>query len=110
MRSAALPLSWELWRRVRPWSLPGLAYLVVLIGLSRAVTTGYLELVYGAKVLSVAVLPLAHSYVLLLMLVVNPGGGTWAGTDLTARASGFPAWKFSLPVRTAALVFWPMLY
>lgn len=30
--------------------------------------------------------------------------------DLAARASIYPAWKFTLPVSTRALAWWPMLY
>jgi hypothetical protein len=99
-----------LWWRVRRWSLPALAYLVVLAVLSRAVTTGLLEPVVGAQVLGVAVLPLANAYLLLFVLVVYPGGTSSSGADLAARGSGFPARKFALPVPTAALVFWPMFY
>jgi hypothetical protein len=110
MRWAALPLSWELWWRVRRWSLPALAYLAALAVLSRAVATGHLEPVVGAQVLGVAMLLPAHAYLLLFVLVVYPGGTTNLEVDLAARGSGFPARKFALPVPTAALVFWPMFY
>src|SRR5262249_62134240 len=99
MRSAALPLGWELWWQVRRWSLPALAYLLALASLSRVVSTGSLSPTVGAQVLLVGGLVLVQVYVWLLVLVLHPGGATAAGMDLAARGSGFPARKFTLPVR-----------
>jgi hypothetical protein len=101
MHSVALTLGWELWRRHRFWFVLTAAYLAAAAGALRVLALGEMT----APAALVAVAPLGAAAVLLL------GFFTYSlDMDLLAPGSGFPGRAFTLPVRTAALAGWPMLF
>ncbi len=101
MRSVAFALGWELWRRHRFWFVLTAAYLAASAGALRVLALGELT----APAALVAVAPLGAAAVLLL------GFFTYSlDMDLLAPGSGFPGRAFTLPVPTAALAGWPMLF
>jgi hypothetical protein len=101
MRSVALALGWELWRRHRLWFVLTAAYLAVAAAAMRALALG--ELTAPAAVVAVA--PLGGVAMLLLAFFTYS-----MDMDLLAPGSGFPGRLFARPVSTAALAGWPMLY
>src|SRR5438105_1202373 len=101
MRSVALALGWELWRRHRLWFALTLAYLGGAAAAVRALHGVQQPEIVGG----VATLPLVWVAIAYLAAF------TYAQrADLAAGGSGFPARLFTAPVRTAALVGWVMLY
>jgi hypothetical protein len=101
MRSVALALAWELWRRHRFWFALTAAYLVVAAVAVHALALGELT----APAALVAVAPLCGVALLLLAFFTYS-----LDMDLLAPGSGFPGRLFARPVPTAALAGWPMLY
>ena len=104
MRSVALALGWEIWRRHRLWFVLTLAWL-------------------GAAAVAVRALPglpgvqpeivggIATLFPLTAVAIPFLAAFTYAqSADLAAGGTGFPARLFTAPVGTAALVGWPMLY
>ena len=104
MRSVALALGWEIWRRHRLWFALTLAWL-------------------GAAAVAVRALPglpgvqpeivggIATLFPLTAVAIPFLAAFTYAqSADLAAGGTGFPARLFTAPVGTAALVGWPMLY
>ena len=107
MRSAAVAFAWEFRQRHR-WGLAGLLiYLVVLASikllfLARGHAIGFdSELSFAF----VVVVPMTSTFLYLLAVFSFGLAG-----DLAARQSMYPARMFTLPVTTAALAGWPMLY
>jgi hypothetical protein len=102
MRSPALAIAWQLWRPHR-WGLAVvLAYLLGCSVLFPLLPTGASEEKETHGLICSALFVFALLYVT----------GVFAyGIDsrLEARESGFPARMFTLPLRTSALVGWPML-
>src|SRR5262245_2911739 len=98
MRSPALALAWQLWRPNR-WGLGGVAFgLAVLAVLSQTLPAGA-----GTALAGTAGVLFCVAFVYLLSVVVY--------TELdSASRGGFPRRMFTLPLRTTALVGWPMLY
>jgi len=114
VRSRAAAIAWEFGRRHR-WGFAALAAYVLLL-----VTTDLLIVDAGRAVsihdmgawpdvaprsFTMAVVPV--SFFTYYFLAVFSFGLTG---DLAARQSMFPARLFTLPVTTAELVLWPMLY
>src|SRR5437667_229706 len=106
MRSAAAAFAWEFRRRLRAGLIALAVYLLVL---------GTVQLVLGPRspihpsnettfAFTVTV-PLTAAFFFLLAVFTNGLAG-----DLTARQSMYPARMFTLPVTTAELAGYPMLY
>ena len=107
MRSPAAAIAWEFRRRHR-WGLFALiGYLLVLAAIKFLFLASErpVKLDSPQSFAFVVVVPLTAT-LLYLMSVFSYG---LAG-DLAARQSMFPARMFALPVTTAALAGWPMLY
>src|SRR4051812_9362317 len=105
MRSPALAIAWEFFRRHR-WGWIAIAgYLLVLA------TARLLAFAPGPAEPSperfAATVALPQSAAFLYLLAVFSFG--FSG-DLAARPSMYPTRLFTLPVTTAALAGWPMLY
>ena len=107
MHSPAVAIAWEFRQRHR-WGLIALAgYLLVLA------TIKLLIIVQGQPVnlespqsfAAVVVVPVTATFTYFLAVFSFGLSG-----DLAARRSMYPARMFTLPVTTAALVGWPMLY
>jgi hypothetical protein len=102
MRSVAWGFARDFWGRQRLERLAilvALAYLLVLVLLVNALPAGAL----APAVVGQLCIPLAFALPHLLAVFCH---GDQA--DLAARESGYPRRCFTLPVRTAALVGWPM--
>src|SRR5438876_7419111 len=106
MRSAAAAFAWEFRRRLRAGLIALAVYLLVL---------GTVQLLLGARspirpsnettfAFTVTV-PLTAAFFFLLAVFTNGLAG-----DLTTRQSMYPARMYTLPVTTAALAGYPMLY
>ncbi len=103
MRSAAAAIAWEFRRRHR-WGL--------------IILTGYLLVLAAIRLLHWQ--PLHFDDVQMALVVVVPLTATFMyflavfsfglSGDLAARQSMYPARMFTLPVTSAALAGWPMLY
>ncbi len=107
MRSAAVAIAWEFRQRHR-WGL------IALIGYLLVLTTIRLLILEPGESVNldgpwsfalVVVVPLAVTFMYLLAVFTYGLSG-----DLAARQSTYPARMFTLPVTTAALAGWPMLY
>src|SRR5258708_16565763 len=106
MPSPAAAIAWEI-RQRRRWGLAALAgYLLVLapiklliLGLGQRVNFD------DASFALVVIVPLTTTFIYLLAVFSFGLSG-----DLAARQSMYPARMFTLPVTTAALAWWPMLY
>lgn len=108
MRSPAAAIGWEFWRRHRRGLFALIGYLITL---------GTIKLVMLARGQAVtfasdesfaftALMPPTATFMMYLLAVFTYG----MSGDLAARHSMYPARAFTLPVSTAALAGWPMLY
>ena len=105
MRSPAAAVAWELHHRQR-WYLIGLAIYVLVLGLIKPLYLGPEEILdLGDGFAVFAVVPFSMTF--MYFIAVFTFGMTG---DLAARQSIYPARMFTLPVSTAALAGWPMLY
>src|SRR2546423_9887415 len=106
MRSPALAIGWEFCRRHR-WGLIGVAGYWFLVAAIRflILEPGEFILVDSVRSAGLVSVRLTTTFVYLLAVFSFGFGG-----DLAARHSMYPARMFTLPVTTAALVGWPMLY
>ncbi len=107
MRSPAVAIAWEFRQRHR-WGLIALAgYLVVLAAIKlRILGSGQPVHVETPERFAVVVMvPLTTTFMYFLAVFSFGLAG-----DLAARQSMYPARLFTLPVTTAALAGWPMLY
>ncbi len=107
MRSPALAMGWE-FRRRHLWALIAMAGYLLALAAIKLLFLGPMEPIRldppdGRA--AVVITPLTATYVYLLAAFSFGLAG-----DLGARPSIYPARMFALPVRTAALVGWPMLY
>src|SRR5213080_2281097 len=107
MRSPALAMGWEFRRRYL-WALIAMAGYLLALAAIKLLFLGPMEPIRldppdGRA--AVVITPLTATYVYLLAAFSFGLAG-----DLGARPSIYPARMFALPVRTAALVGWPMLY
>jgi polyhydroxybutyrate depolymerase len=106
MRSAAAAFAWEFRRRLR-WGLIALGVYLAVLALVQLVI-GPRSPIHPQRELTFAFTVLVPvSFAFLYFLAVFSYG--LAG-DLTARHSLYPTRMFTLPVSTAALAGWPMLY
>src|SRR5262245_728087 len=97
--NAALGITYPLWLKTR-WIVGGmLIYIALTVIVSRV------ELFAEAREQAVcgALLPLIAMAWILNALIFSPA-------DLGAKGSAFPTHMLVLPVRTRALVGWPMVY
>src|SRR2546423_6095894 len=107
MRAPALALGWE-FRRRHLWALIAMAGYRLALAAIKPLFLGPMEPIRldppdGRA--AVVMTPLTATYFYLLAAFSFGLAG-----DLGARPSIYPARMFALPVRTAALVGWPMLY
>src|SRR2546427_1358128 len=107
MRSPGLAIGWE-FRRRHLWALIAMAGYLLALAAIKLLFLGPMEPVRldppdGRA--AVVITPLTATYFYLLAAFSFGLAG-----DLGARPSIYPARMFALPVRTAALVGWPMLY
>jgi hypothetical protein len=106
MRSPAAAIAWELRQRHR-WGLAALAGTILILGAIRIavlITQAHVEFHDLTFALLVPV-PLAATFFYLLAVFTFGVSG-----DLAARESMYPSRMFTLPVSSAALAGWPMLY
>jgi hypothetical protein len=82
-----------------------LALLLTVMALLSETDAAPVRMAVQGIIAATAAIPLAAAF--MLMLAVFSFGFQ---ADLTGRESIYPARMFALPVRTAALAFWPMLY
>jgi hypothetical protein len=102
MRSPAAAIAWEFRQRHR-WGLLGvIAYLVVLA----AIKVSGRQIALTDEAFAFFVIVPLTSTCLYFLAVFSFG----LSGDLAARQSMYPARMFALPVRTAALAGWPMLF
>src|SRR5438874_3066397 len=106
MRSPALAIGWEFHRRHR-WGLIAVAGYWFVVATIRflILEPGEPILVDSVRFAGLVSVPLTTTFVYLLAVFSFGFSG-----DLAARHSMYPARMFTLPVTTAALVGWPMLY
>ena len=107
MRSPALAMGWE-FRRRHLWALIAMAGYLLALAAIKLLFLGPMEPIRldppdGRA--AVVITPLTATYFYLLAAFSFGLAG-----DLGARPSIYPARMFALPLRTAALVGWPMLY
>jgi hypothetical protein len=105
MRSPAAAVGWEFRQRHRRGLIVLISYLLILavikvVGLARPVTLDSPE-----SFAFVVMVPLTTTFTYSLAVFSFGLDG-----DLAARQSMFPARKFTQPVTTSALAWWPMLY
>jgi hypothetical protein len=107
MRSPAVAVAWEFRQRHR-WGLIAVAgYLVVVAAIRLLVLEpgGRVTFDDDETFALVVVVPLTITFIYFLAVFSFGLAG-----DLAARQSMYPARMFTLPVTTAALAGWPMLY
>ena len=107
MRSPALAFAWEFRQRHR-WGLLALVAYLLVLGTFRLLHLDPGQSVNfddAERFALVVVVPLAATFTYFLAVFSFGFAG-----DLTARQSIYPARMFTLPVTTAALAGWPMLY
>jgi hypothetical protein len=107
MRSPAAAIAWEFGQRHR-WGLLSLIFYLLVLTMIKLLILGRGQRVNftgDESFALVVVVPLTATF--LYFLAVFSFG--LAG-DLAARQSMYPARMFTLPVTTAALAGWPMLY
>ena len=106
MRSPAAAIAWEFRQRYRSGLMALTGYLLVLgpiklliLGLGQRVNFD------DASFALVVIVPVTATFIYLLAVFSFGLSG-----DLAARQSMYPPRMFTLPVTTAALAWWPMLY
>ena len=106
MRSPALAIAWEFRQRHR-WGLMAVAGYLLVVATIRflILEPGEPVRVDSLRFAAVVSVPLTTTFVYLLAVFSFGFAG-----DLAARQSIYPARMFTLPVTTAALAGWPMLY
>src|SRR5712692_421187 len=106
MRSPAAAIAWEFRRRHR-WGLIALAaYLLVLATIKLLILGPGKRVDLDEETFAlVVVVPLTATFMYLLAMFTFGLSG-----DIAARQSMYPARMFTLPITTAALAGWPMLY
>lgn len=107
MQSAASAIGWE-FRRRHSWPLLAMGVYLILLAAIKLLGLGPVEqlrLVPPDERAAAMIAPLSTTY--FFCLAVFSFGLTG---DLGARESIFPPRMFALPVKTSALVGWPMLY
>ena len=107
MRSAAAAFAWEFRQRLR-WGLIALGLYFVVLATFQFLILGPRSPIHPLRSMTFAfTVSVPVTFAFMYFLAVFSYG--LAG-DLTARHSLYPARMFTLPVSTAALAGWPMLY
>lgn len=106
MRSPALAIAWEFRQRHR-WGLIAVAGYLLVVAMIRflILEPGTPVLVDNVRFAALASVPLTTTFVYLLAVFSFGFAG-----DIAARQSIYPARMLTLPMTTAALAGWPMLY
>jgi polyhydroxybutyrate depolymerase len=107
MRSVAAAFAWEFQKRLR-WGLIPLGLYFVVLTTFQFLILGPRSPIHPLHSMTFALtvnVPLAFAFMYFLAVFSYGLAG-----DLTARHSLYPARMFTLPVSTAALAGWPMLY
>ena len=107
MRSPAAAIAWEFRRRHR-WGLIGIGVYVLLLAAVKLVVVRRgipIDFDSAESFAFAVVVPLTATFLYFLAVFSFGLSG-----DLAARQSMYPTRLFTLPVSTAALVGWPMLY
>lgn len=107
MRSPALAIAWEFRQRHR-WGFIALAGYLLVLAAFKLLILGpgqSVNLDSPGRFAAVVVVPLTATFMYLLAVFTFGLSG-----DLAGRQSMYPARMFTLPVSTAALAGWPMLY
>lgn len=107
MRSPAAAIAWE-FRRRHHWGLIGIVGYVLVIGTVKLLMleSGQQYTMDDAETFALVVMgPVSWTFTYLLAAFTYGLSG-----DIAARQSMYPARMFTLPVTTAALAGWPMLY
>src|SRR5688572_21917732 len=107
MRSAAAAFAWEFRQRLR-WGLIALGTYFAGLALVQFVILGPRSPIHPLREMTFAFtvsIPLCTAFMYFLAVFSYGLSG-----DLTARQSLYPARMFTLPISTAALAGWPMLY
>lgn len=107
MRSAAAAVAWEFRRRHR-WGLIAITSYFLVIAVIRILILepgGRVTFADDETFALVVIVPLTTTFIYFLAVFSYGLAG-----DLAARQSMYPARMFTLPVTTAALAGWPMLY
>ncbi|HMC23173.1 MAG TPA: hypothetical protein VKL19_15075 [Thermoanaerobaculia bacterium] len=106
MRSPAAAIAWEFRQRHRWGLLALIAYLFVLAIIKLVILErGQRADLDDLRFAFVVLVPLTATFLYILAVFSFGLSG-----DLAARQSMYPARMFTLPVTTAALAGWPMLY
>lgn len=107
MRSPARAIAWEFRHRHRGGLIAVAAYLLVIGSIKLLMLASGRQLTLGdAESFALVVLvPVTSTFTYFLAVFTYGVSG-----DLAARQSMYPARMFTLPVTTAALAGWPMLY
>src|SRR3954471_19026551 len=107
MRSPAAAVAWEFRQRHR-WGLSAvIGYVLIVATIKLVVLTRALPIDFDRpeSFAFVVMMPLVSTFTYFLAMFTFGLDG-----NLAARQSIYPARLFTLPVTTAALVNWPMLY
>jgi hypothetical protein len=106
MRTPAAAIAWEFRQRHR-WGLIALLATILILGAIKiaVLTTRAHPEVHDATFALLVPVPLAATFLYLLAVFTFGISG-----DLAARESMYPPRKLTLPVSSAALAGWPMLY
>jgi hypothetical protein len=99
MHTVGLSFAWEFWGRHRWLIGPTLAYLFALVLMINLAPVG----TFTPPIIVELSMPLWPAILVLIAIFSYGDRG-----DLLARESGYPHRAFTLPVRTAALVAWPL--
>ena len=99
MHTPGIAIAWEIWRKNR-WGLTLVAACLPLSLLVWAASAGRWP--NGVRIF--------EFYIVLLSLVILFWAFSFTELDARGRHSGFPSRLFVLPVRTARLVSYPILY
>jgi len=107
MRSHAAAVAWEFRQRHRLGLIAVAVYLLVLATIKLLVVTGWapIHLDSPESFAFVVMVPLTTTFTYFLAVFSFGLDG-----DLAARQSMYPARRFTQPVTTAGLAWWPMLY
>ena len=107
MRSPALAIPWGILQRHR-WGLGAIILYLLALGTARVFILGSGrpgEVLDSERFAFTVIVPLSASFMYLLVAFSLGLSG-----DLGARPSMYPARMFTLPVTSAALAGWPMLF
>jgi hypothetical protein len=101
VRTPAIAIAWDIYRRNRwgLWAVAAYVIALLIFGTTTEPVTG------SGRVAATLSVPLGSAYFFLLAVFSLGLAG-----DVAARGSMYPARMFTLPVTNAALAGWPMLY